>query len=70
MTNQEVVVEVLKRCGCQSSKQIATAAKRWYDYDITPSSVSGVLRSLAIKNKVASSNCGNGAQVYWLVNQN
>lgn len=67
MTNQEVVVKVLERSSCQTSRQISTAAKRWFDYDITPSSVGGALRALAGKNKVASSNCGNGATVYWLV---
>lgn len=67
MTNQEAVVKVLERCGCQTSKQIACMCKYWFDFDITPSAVGGALRALAMKNKVASSNCGNGATVYWLV---
>lgn len=68
MNNQEAVIEVLKRSSCQTSKEISARAKRWLDYDISPSAVGGALRSLAGKNRVASSNCGNGATVYWLVN--
>lgn len=70
MTNVEVVTKVLERISCQTSRQIATAAKRMFDYDITPAQVGGSLRSLANKNKICSSNCGNGATVYWLVEEN
>lgn len=70
MTNIEVVTKVLEIISCQTSRQIATAAKRMFDYDITPAQVGGSLRSLANKNKICSSNCGNGATVYWLIEEN
>lgn len=69
MTNVEVVTKVLERISCQTSRQIATAAKRMFDYDMTPQQAAGAIRSLRNKNKIGSSNCGNGASVYWLVEE-
>lgn len=66
MTNVEVVTKILEVTSCQTSKQIATAAKRMFNYNITPAQVGGALRSLHTKDKICSSNCGNGATVYWL----
>lgn len=70
MTNVEVIVKILERNSCQTSKQLATAAKRLFDYDMTPQQAAGAIRSLINKNKIGSSNCGNGATVYWLLEEN
>lgn len=67
LSNTEIVTKVLERSGCLNSREISIFAKNWFNYDVSPSSVGGALRSLMIKNKVASSNCGNGAAVYWLI---
>lgn len=67
MTNQEVVLKVLEKTGCLTSNQISCFAKRNFGVTISPSAVGGALRALALKNKVASSNCGNGATVYWVI---
>ncbi len=67
MEKQEVVIKVLENCGCQSAKQIACSCKRLFDFDITPAGVGGVLRGLVSRGLAASSNCGNGATVYWLM---
>ena len=66
MEKQEVIMKVLERSGCQTSKQISALSKRWYNFDISASSASGILKSLEAKGVVGSSNCGYGATVYWL----
>ena len=66
MTNVEIVEKVLQRISCQTSKQIATAANVFFGHSMTPQQAAGAIRSLASKNKICSSNCGNGATVYWL----
>lgn len=66
MTNKEAVVKVLTECGCVSSKFIASAAKRKFNYDITPAGVGGVLRGMIARGEAGKSNCGAGT-VYWLV---
>ena len=67
MTNQDVVMNVLNETGCLTSAEISAYAKRHFGVDITPSAAGGALRALADKNKIASSNCGNGATVYWAI---
>lgn len=67
MEKKEAVIKVLKEHGCQSSKQIACSCKRLFDFDITPAGVGGVLRGLVSRGLAASSNCGNGVTVYWLM---
>lgn len=66
MENKEVVLKVLNECGCVSSKFIASAAKRKFNYDITPAAVGGVLRGMIARGEAGRSNCGAGT-VYWLV---
>lgn len=66
MTNKEVVIKVLTECGCVSSSFIALAAKRKFNYDITPAGVGGVLRAMVARGEAGRSNCGAGT-VYWLV---
>ena len=66
MEKKEIIKKVLSESGCLTSNQISCFCKRKYNFDITPSSVSGVLRDMIAKGEAASSNCGNGSTVYWL----
>ena len=66
MEKKEIVKKVLEESGCLTSNQISCFCKRRYDLDITPNSVSGILRGMIAKGEAASSNCGNGSTVYWL----
>ncbi len=69
MDNREAIVKVLSRCGCQNAKQISCLCKRWYGHDVSPGAASGTLRAMIDKEEIGSSNCGNGATVYWLLNK-
>lgn len=69
MTNAEAVQQVLEIRGCLTSPEISSMAKRKLGVDITPAQVSGAIRSLEGKNKVASSKNENGARVFWLVKE-
>ena len=62
----EHITEVLKEHSCLNSKQIAAMVYRRYGETISPQSVAGKMRSLVAKGEAATSNCGNGAIVYWL----
>lgn len=70
MTKAELVYEVLNQYSCVSAKELSMWIKRTKDIDMSPQSVSGVLRTLTVKGKVGCSNCGNGATVYWCRNDN
>lgn len=66
MTKQEIILKGLILNGPSNAKQLASAIKRKLDYDITPASASGTLRTLVALGKVSRSNCGNGSTVYWV----
>lgn len=66
MTNQEAVIAVLTKHGCESSREISQSAMRNFKYKISPSTVSGIARNLVRQGILASSEY-NGSQVYWLV---
>lgn len=66
-TNEGIVLRVMKNHDCQSSKSISMDAKRLFDYEISPASVSGVLRKLVAAGIVANSRNEYGTTIYWLV---
>lgn len=67
--NQKIVWKVLSRLGCQTSKQISTCAFNWFGAKISTSAVSGAIRSFAARGWIGSSDCGYGANVYWLTDE-
>lgn len=68
ITNKEVVFNILKTYGCSTSKQIANLAHRNYSINITPTQVSGSIRSLIKSGIAASSKDGYNKTYYWLNN--
>lgn len=66
MSNKEVVIEVLKKYGCSSSRQIAILALRDYDVHMTPAQVSGALRPMIAKGLAANSKDDKNTTIYWL----
>lgn len=66
MTKQEIVLEALGRFGTSNNKQLSAFIKRKFNVDISPSSVSGTLRTLVAQGLVGKSNCGAGCTMYWL----
>lgn len=62
----EHIIAVLKENSCLNSKQIAAMVYRKYGETVSPRSVSGKLKTMVAKGEAATSNCGNGATVYWL----
>lgn len=66
MEKREMVIKVLKTCGTSTAKQISAFAKRKFDYDITPASVSGSLRWLVSRGLAGSSKDENNQTRYWL----
>ena len=66
MTKQEIVVKALEMNGTSNNKQLSAFIKRKFDVDMTPSSVTGTLRTLVSQGQVGKSNCGAGCTMYWL----
>lgn len=66
MEKKEMVIKVLSECGTLTAKQISAFAKRKYDFDITPSSASGVMRGLIGQGLAGSSKDENNQTRYWL----
>lgn len=66
MEKREMVIKVLRACGTSTAKQISAFAKRKFDYDITPASVSGSLRWLVSRGLAGSSKDENNQTRYWL----
>lgn len=66
MEKREMVIKVLSACGTSTAKQISAFAKRKFDYDITPASVSGSLRWLVSRGLAGSSKDENNQTRYWL----
>lgn len=64
--NQHIIVEVMLQHDCQTAKSIACDAYRIFGYEITPASVSGVLRVMAGKGLVGLSKDGFGKTFFWL----
>lgn len=63
---KDIVENILRDYPCSSAKQIAYLAKKYYNFDMTAPQVTGVLRFLYRKDKIAWSNCKIGYNVYWL----
>lgn len=68
LTNKEAVFNILKTYGCSTSKQIANLVYRDYNISITPTQVSGSIRSLVKCGMAASSKDGYNKTYYWLNN--
>ena len=67
MTNKEMIIDVLKDCGCQNSTQIKGAIYRKFGENISPQSISGNLRTLiSIGYAAKSPDPTNNKMVYWL----
>ena len=67
VNNMEHIIEVLKTNSCLNSKQISAMIYRRYGERVSPQSISGKLRTMVARGEAATSNCGNGAMVYWLI---
>lgn len=67
-TKKELVYEALNQYGCVTANQLAGYIKRTTGEAITPSSVSGQLRSFVNQGKVGKSNA-TGKTVYWVVKE-
>lgn len=67
MGKKEIVVDTLKRYRCVSASQLSGWIKKTHNVDMSPSSVSGILRGLVSRGLVGKSNCGNGKTVYWVI---
>lgn len=65
--NHELIIKVLKERSCLTSKEICKFAKQIYDVDLTPSCVTGLLRTLYNKNYLEKSKNEHGTMVYWLI---
>lgn len=68
MSNKELVFNTLKAYGCSTSKQIANLIHRDFNVSLTPTQVSGSIRSLVKSGIAASSKDGYGRTHYWLNN--
>ena len=67
MTNKEMVISVLKDCGCQTGFQIKGAVYRKFGVSISPQTAAGVMRPLIAAGMAAKSPSPvDGKMVYWL----
>jgi hypothetical protein len=66
MENKEIVLEVLKKYGVCTAKQVVQLARRDYNAELTPAKVSGALRPMTAKGKIATSKDVKGTTVYWI----
>ena len=54
MGKKEIVIDTLKKYKCVSASQLSGWIKKTHDVDMSPSSVSGVLRGLVSHGLVGS----------------
>lgn len=66
MTKKTFIQEALAEYGTCNAKQLSLFIKRKYQEDISPSSISGVLRTLVSQGLAGKSNCGAGSTMYWV----
>lgn len=64
--NKKIVLKVMLNYDCQTATSIAMDALRLFRYEISPASVSGVLRPMIKRGLVGSSRDGFGKTHYWL----
>lgn len=69
MTKVELITGVLKNHSCLTAREISFFARKEFQEDITPNSVSGQLRTLVAQGKAANSKNINGQTVYWLMEE-
>lgn len=68
MTTREIINTVLASHSCLTAKEIQSFAYHNLNETVSPSSISGALRSMIREGKAAASkNCKNQS-VYWLNN--
>ena len=68
MTKAELVYEVLNQYSCVSAKELSMWIKRTKGIDMSPQSVSSVVRTWIVRGNVGCWNCGKCATVYWCRN--
>lgn len=66
MENKEMIVEILNKYGCSSSRQIMNLIFRDFNVRLTPAQISGVLRPMITKGTAASSKDAYNTTVYWV----
>ena len=69
MTKQEAIIGVLERLSCQTAERIAGMAMQMYQFKVSPSQVSGVMRAMVSRGQASSSKNAEGKTVYWLVKE-
>lgn len=66
MTTKEMALEVLKQHSCLTGFEIKGFIHRWYNVDVSPQSISGLLRPLVSKGYIGKCAGPNGKMAYWI----
>lgn len=66
MESKKMIVEILNKYGCSSSRQIMNLILRDFNVRLTPAQISGVLRPMITKGAAASSKDAYNTTVYWV----
>lgn len=66
MTNKEIVIRILNYRPCLTGVQVHDYAYRFFNEDISPQAIAGVLRPLVAQGLIAQSkHPENNRNVYW-----
>lgn len=69
MERYEVIVKLLTKYSVLTAREISAFARRDFGVEITPSSASGLMRTLINRGKAATSKDTKGHSAYWLVKE-
>lgn len=69
MERYEVITKLLTKYGTLTAREISTFARRDFGFEITPSSASGLMRTLINRGKAATSKNVKNHSVYWLAKE-
>lgn len=67
MERYEVITSLLTKYSALTAREISAFARRDFGFEITPSSASGLMRTLISRGKAATSKDTKNHSVYWLV---
>ena len=69
MERKELLTKILAEYGCSTALQIVGIANRQYNEKLTPSQVSGSMRSMITHGEAASGKDVKGTTAYWLTDE-
>lgn len=69
MEKYEVIVKLLTKYSALTAREISAFARRDLNFEISPASVSGLMRTMINRGRAATSKDIKNHSVYWLIKE-